>query len=72
LNSNGNAVDCGSWGTIDTSGLPDCTGTYDADLLLTDPNRDCVLREADLPLPPSSPRSWLFEDYPSLQLIPQQ
>lgn len=55
IDSNGDMVECPAWGTVTTTGLPDCTGTWTKSTGVTDPNTDCTL-------PPT------FEDYPGLQL----
>ncbi len=55
IDSNGDMGECPSWGTVTTTGLPDCTGTWTSATGVTDPSTDCTL-------PPK------FEDYPGLQL----
>ncbi len=55
VDSDGDMGECPSWGTISTSGLPDCTGTWSSSTGVTDPATDCTL-------PPK------FEDFPGLQL----
>jgi len=55
IDSNGDMGECPSWGTVTTTGLPDCTGTWTSATGVTDPNTDCTL-------PPK------FEDIPGLQL----
>ncbi len=62
----GDQVECPAWGTVTSSGLPDCTGVYDSVTNTTNASVGCALREVDGGA--NLIRSWLYEDYPWLQL----
>lgn len=55
FDADGNQAECLPWGQVATSGLPDCTGTYDPDTGITDAGTPCTLPVG-------------FADYPDRQL----